>query len=96
MPTNLLSVSAEAEGTRSYLSSNDQNWHAEANFGHDHREEDRLRRIKEEGWDRFAPVTETNRRCNSLPTGLLRLELHGARICITMLVALQAVLGMFH
>jgi hypothetical protein len=25
------------------------------------READRLKRIKEEGWDRFAPVSETNK-----------------------------------
>ena len=30
------------------------------------REEDRLRRIKEEGWDRFAPVTETNKKYAAL------------------------------
>jgi len=32
MPTNLLPVSAEAEDARPYLSSLDQNLHAEANF----------------------------------------------------------------
>lgn len=25
------------------------------------REDDRLKRIKDEGWDRFAPVSETNK-----------------------------------
>jgi hypothetical protein len=27
------------------------------------RQEDRLKRIAEEGWDRFAPISETNKRC---------------------------------
>ena len=31
------------------------------------REEDRLRRIKDEGWDRFAPESDTNRRYTYLP-----------------------------
>lgn len=31
------------------------------------READRLKRIKEEGWDRFAPVSETNKPPGHLP-----------------------------
>lgn len=30
------------------------------------REEDRLRRIKDEGWDRFAPESDANRRYSHL------------------------------
>eukprot|EP00884_Botryococcus_braunii_P005920 jgi/Botrbrau1/15329/Bobra.0379s0002.1 len=33
------------------------------------REEDRLKRIAEEGWDRFAPISETNKRPEHIPNG---------------------------
>jgi hypothetical protein len=33
------------------------------------REEDRLKRIADEGWDRFAPVSEDNKPPGGIPSG---------------------------